>query len=412
MNIWNKVFLGVIFAAAIAVFVLGAVNFYISNTGQRKIADLEKKIAETGDKIAKLVNSSDPSKPSPDKQLSGLGIEELRGLLRGRYDERGRAWFGCMVAGMEERTLPPALQQVEAMIIITGPFAPSETGGEADVILPETLKGVVYVFEEKEGGEGTGAFLGRFNVSSEPIATKFQDIEGNEKNGWRIALLTIDPISEEEVEKIFATSKSRWSIYLTPPVVRIAGVFDQLTEEEKQIIPEEIRNQLQSRSKPELTEEEKEGVAPQVAALWEKYWQTMDDPEAEFAQDYPARLDWQYQQRSSLSRNIRITESDIETYKTAEEKNNAENKQLEEDCILEDKRVAAMNVQRDAVKGLAEQYEAERNKIALQIEKLQALIEGYVAEIKNAQLKAVEKIEEQIESGVRSQESEAGDRTI
>jgi len=374
MNIWNKVFLGVIFIAVIAVFVLVAVEFQIRNTGQKKVADLEKRITEANDKYARIVGGTDPGKLSPDKPLSGLGVDELRGQLRGRYDERGRAWFGCRVAGMEERHLPPALQQVEARIIITGPFAPSDTGAATDdVVMPEALKGVVYVFEEKEGaGEDAGAFLGRFSVSSEPIATKFQDNNGNEKNGWRIALITIDPINEGEIETISAAAESRWAVYLTPPVNRIAD---------------------QRRPMPELEQEDKEGVDSRVVEIWKKYRETMDDPEAELAQDFSVLLDWLYQQRSTLNRDIRIVESDIDTYKTAKEKNDLENEKLEADCVLEEKRVEAMNVQRDAVKTLLEQYKTEINRIELRMEKLQTLITAYVAEMTSAQLLAVEKIE-------------------
>jgi len=402
MNIWNKVFLGVIFITAIAIFVLGAVNFHISNTGQKKIADLKKKIAESDDKFAKIVHGTAPDKHSLDKPVSALGIDELRGLLRGRYDERGRAWFGCMVAGMEGNEISPTNPQpgaqglplVTAQIIITSPFAPSETGAATDVVMPETLKGVVYVFEEKEGSEGAGPFLGRFHVDSEPTATKFPDSDGNEKNGWRIKLITLDSISEREINQIFAASKSRWAIYLIPPVDRVTGIFDQLTEEEKKMIPEELLKKFQPRPMPELTDEEKDGVNSQVIALWEKYRQNMDDPESELGQDFSVVLDWLYQQRSHLNRDIKIAESDIKAYETSEEKNKAENQKMDADCVLEEKRVKAMDIQGGAVKTLFTQYEAERNRIALFIEKLQTLIAAYAAEITNAQLLAVEKIEE------------------
>jgi hypothetical protein len=213
MNIWNKVFLGVIFVAIIATFVLGTVEFYIRGAGlaltdltwieriedqidrkkiryedlSDKVKDKIKKnlayqIRQKDAEIAKIVNGTAPEKLSPDKSLSDLGIDELRGMLRVRYDERGRAWFGCIVADMDERTLPPALQQVETQIIITGPFAPSETGIATDVQLPATLNGVVYVFEDNAENH-SGAFLGRFNVVGEPEPAKFPGDDENEKNG-------------------------------------------------------------------------------------------------------------------------------------------------------------------------------------------------------------------------------------
>ena len=405
MNIWNKVFLGVIFLTAVAVVVLGSVEYHIRNTGQKHIASMEQRIAETQERIDKIEGGAAPLKIFPEKVQSDWSFEELRGVVRGQLNVRGRAWFGSIVAGMEESVLPPALQQVEVQIIITEPLQPNETGTATDVVSPETLRGVVYVFEE--GTENNvGTFLGRFKVDSDiPTGTKFLDSEGNEKNGWRVTLVTIDPISADEIEQIWGAGESRWAIYMSPPINRVAGVFSQLTEEEKQMIPEEIRESFQPRPMPELQPEELEGVDPSVAEIWKKYREEMDDPESELAQDFSTLLDWLYQQRSSLHRDIRIAESDIETYKAAEEKNKTENEKMEVDCVLEEKRAEAMNIQRDAVKALLEQYESEINRITLLIEKLQAQAAVSVTGITDAQQKAAEIIEERTRS-IRQQGQE------
>jgi hypothetical protein len=405
MNIWNRVFLGIIFVTAIVVFVLAALEFQIRNKGQEYTVKKTKEIEATEAKIAKIKSGTDPMKLLPDKSLSDWSLDELKGVLRERFYERGRAWFGCIVAGMEERTLPPALQQVVAQVVITGPFMPGEAGVETDVVPPESLKGVVYVFAEGDENE-LEFFLGRFHVNSEPTPTKFPDSEGNEKNGYRVALITKDTISDAEIEQIYSVTKadSRWAIYMAPPMDRVAGIFDQLTEDEKQAMPDELREKLQPRPMPELEPEDLEGVDPKIAEIWKNYRLQWDNPESDFAQDFSAVLDWLYQYRSSIHRDIEETKASIVKYQVSVEKNEAENKKKEEEIAREEKRVSAMEKQRDAVKTLFEQYEAEVNKMRLQMEKMQALAEAYVAKITEYQLMAVEKIESREEKPAQREE--------
>ena len=400
MNIWNKVFLGIIFLTAIAVVVLASFEGKIRSTGQRYVSSLEKKIEETDGKLMKIIDGSAPAKLSPDKSPTDWSFDELRGAIHTRLYERGRAWFGCKVLGEPQKTmLPPALTQVEVQVMITGPFGTAET----DVVRPDILKGIVYIFEvfEKEDG-GTisdviapGKFLGRFSVDPTIRPSKFRDGDGNEKNGFLVTLITVDPINDGEIEQIFDASKSTWAIYMTPPVDRATGIFDKLTEEEKQMFPEELREKLQPRPMPELTDEDKENVPPDVIKLWETYRNQWDDPESESTRDFSAALDWLYQLRSTILREIEIAKSDIITYKEAIEKNESENKKLTEDCVLEEERDAAMKKQRDAVKNLLQQYETEIDRINMQIEKLQTLSEVYTKKIEEYQLKVVEKIEKE-----------------
>jgi hypothetical protein len=368
MNIWNKVYLGLIFTAAIVVVALAAVELRVRNTGQKHIASLEKRVADTEDGIAKIVSGLDPIKLLEDKQPNEWSFGELQRVVFERYHARGRVWPGCIVASNPvERTLPPAMQQVEVQLIITTPLAaPSNTEVEVDVVLPETLKGLVYVFAEnvaedteENGGAVTSTFLGRFNVDSEPVSTKFRNDEGNEINGWRVTLHTTDAISKQEIEQIFAAARLRWSIHLTPPVdsaERIARTFDPLTENGND---------------------------------------DQDTLEIELAQNFAAMLDWKYQDRSRFQRAIDVASSDITTFRASEEKNESENKKLMADCVLEERRAAAMVTQRDAVKDVLEQYEAEAAKLTLQVEKLQTLAMAYVDKIGEAQAKSIENMEEQ-----------------
>jgi len=475
MNVWNKVFLGVIFVTAILVVALAAVEFRIRNAGQKRIADLEKRIEETVEQIDRIHAGADPLKLSVDKPLADFSLGELRGLLRERYVERGRAWFGCRVAAADERTLPPALQQVEVQIVLTSPFLPSATGAPTVVAPPDTLRGIVYVFDEGTAEEGgvpdAGTFLGRFTVEGTPVSTKFRDNHGNECDGWRVTLITSDPINEEEIDQIFdaATPQSRWAIYLTPPMDRVSGIFSQLTDEARQMIPEELLDKFAPRPMPELTEEYVEGLIERlqtllddphsdpdarerareaidlwierlqtllddphsdpdarehardaidlwkaawdeiekssVIELWKQYQQTLDNPESELANDFAEVLDWLYLQLSNALRNAEILRLNIGTYEATYARAQAENEKLENvDIPLEEKRVHAMTIQRDAVQELLGEYEAEIDRLTLQIAKLEALIKMYRAGITEAQFQAAEKIEEQMRNAANAHE--------
>ena len=455
MNIWNKVFLGLIFVLAIAVVTFASVEFHIRNRGQKTIDSLTKDLTKTKADIEKIEAGTKPLELSPNKSPSEWSFDELKGLVRERSDERGRAWFGCIVAGADEQTRPPnpEAKLVKVQIIVTGRFWNPQTNRYEypdDMARPDVLKGVVYVFAEgaEDDPSDAGLFLGRFKVESDELPTaKFLDDEGNERNSYRVTLVTTDPINDDEIGLIFDASGSRWAIYLTPPVDRVAGIFDQLTEEEKQAIPEELQARFQPRPMPELTDEDIEYIQSlkldgldvsdldsrtnelleraigilerdqttmdstlqsardKVVAIWKRYREAMDDSEAEFAQVFSSALDALYQQRNRLYRNVQSVKSDIEMYKTSGDKARAESEALStRDIPLGQKRVAAMEVQRNEVKDLLTQYKGEATRSGLQIEKLQTLAAAYVARITEAQLKAAEKIEERASNGMQERE--------
>ena len=399
MNIWNKVFLGVIIVAAIAVLALGSLEMRIRSTGLIHTDSLEARIAKTEDDIAKIEAGT----------ATELGFDALRVALGERLSVRSRAWFGCRVSGNDVnmldqglRTLVPGLPtplpdlpQVVAQVLITNPLVPGEAGAQPEVVRPDHLQGVVYVFEQiGEAGE-TGAFLGRFNVHSTPTRADFLDGEGNQIAGYRVTLITADPVDDGEIDLIFDATGSPWAIFQAPPIDRYAGIFDNLTEEQKQMIPPEMLERFQPRPMPELTDDEKEGVPAGVIAAWEKIRARIDDPEVGTAKDYTTVLDWLYERLSTVCRNIQNTEADIETYKTATDGIRAENTKLKADGDLEEKRAAAMEVQREAVETLLGEYQVKVNDLTLQAEKLQAENEAYVAQIVEFQAKAIELMEAQ-----------------
>ena len=386
--------------AGAAVLVFAAVDLHVRGTGQRHIASLQQKIKKAEEDIARIHAGSAPTKATINKSQAEWGLEEMRNALHAHYTERGREWRNCIIRDIEEVTLPPALPQIRVRLIITGP--PDASGIETDATSPEHLRGIVYAFNETNNGS---TFLGRFSVDSGTIqTTKFSVDNGSgERDGYQITLISSDHLNSEEVTQIFDAGRARWAMYLTPPTDRVAGIFTQLTDDEKAMISAELLDRFQSRDMPELTDEEKQDVAPNVLAVWEKVRSGLDDPEAEWALDYAPALDWLYLWQGTLLRNIAATEVHIATNKFAEEKAKAENEKMTADCVLEEAGVARMEVQRDVVKGILEQYQEEVASMTLQTEKLQTLNEAFVAKIAEYQATAVESIEKRATNEVRSE---------
>jgi hypothetical protein len=91
-------------------------------------------------------------------------------------------------------------------------------------------------------------------------------------------------------------------------------------------------------------------------------------------------------------------------FRVAEESTRTENERLSADGDLEEKRVEAMNVQRDAVRATLEQYQEEINRITLLIEKLQTLNAAYLAKIAEHHATAIEKMEGQMATPVQTED--------
>ncbi|GHT17888.1 hypothetical protein FACS1894189_4670 [Planctomycetales bacterium] len=392
MNTWNKVFLGFIFVLAIAVAVLASVDWKIRSTGQQSVNSLENKIEKANQEIARIQDGSAPKKQVDEKTVNELGFEELRGKVIRQLYERGRAWFGCVTVkdeAVKVQTLPPnplpnapatpkerliPIKRVEVQLVVTGPV--ENRNGTETVLIPESLKGVVYAF--REGADHIpDSFLGRFSVESpQPTKTKYLDAAGAEKDGYQITLATVDAVNEAEIQHIQESVSASWTVYLSlPPGTSEAVATQILSDEEK----EKILTELQ------------QGQNAEVQKLWEKIRQAVDNPGKN--SDFSELLNWLYQWRSVLNRKMELTQSNIDTYKAAFQREETENKKLEEDVALEEKRVTAMTMNRDKVESVLDAYLAEIEQTNLMIEKLQEYNKFYVAKIAEYQLKVKNEIE-------------------
>jgi hypothetical protein len=357
MNIWNKVFIGSIFVLLVTVLVLVSVEMRIRGSGLKTEVSLQKKIEQTEQDIVRIQTGGAPSKPASEKDVSELGFEELRSRLTVQLAQRGRSWSNCVIAetdnAMSQRTLPPTkvdeadsksavpLKQIEVLLVITEP----QTGeGKTAVAVPEALKGIVYVFRQNQTGDGISGFLGRFTVTSEPVPTKYHDDQGNEHEAYQVAMITADPINDAEIKAIEDASDSRWTLMLSPP---------------KDVI----------------------------------------ETEPEKRRDYAVALDYGFRERVKLDTEQSVLDSSIETYKVAAAKSQEENVRMNQDIELENKRVAAMQNNRDAVKKTLDEYDAKIKDMTLQSEKLQILQSAYLAKIAEYQLQVKKKIEQTAAQG-------------
>ncbi|GHT45513.1 hypothetical protein FACS189454_05140 [Planctomycetales bacterium] len=367
MNVWNKVFLGAIIVLAVAVLVLGAVDLKVRSTGQKTRESLETKIQKTETDAEKIKDGTSPKKTTTEKSDAELSFDELKSRLSVKLAERGRAWFGCKVSQAKDsiklKVLPPTkiegaevptkelnpLKQVEVRLVVTRPTVGE--GEQAAVAVPDAMKGVVYVFAENNANNnnGKGKFLGRFIVNSAPSPTKYLDASGAEKNAYQVMLLSIDSINAAEMKAIDEAADLDWTVLLMPP-------SDQEADPEKR-------------------------------------------------RDWAVALDYAYKERDSIGRKLDAAKSAIETLETAEKQSLAENEKMEADIALEHKRTEAMEQNREAVKKTLEEYNAEINEMNLKIEKVQALLEAYVAEIADSQLKAKAKIEQDVKAATNGSQS-------
>ena len=421
MSNLNKVFLGIIGAVAVVVLALAAAHFEIHNRGQKTVADREKAIGAVNTAITKIKDGTAPLKLRLDKNQDEWSLQELIDAVRNAYDERGRAWFGCIVSQADIRVSQVPSLAVQVPVVITGP--PDERGFETNAILPEALKGVVYVFEvfeEFEAGKGiqvvkNGTFLGRFAVATSMNTTPFMNRNDEEKEGYRITLTTTDSISEEEVQQIIDTDPdARWAIYLNPPVERLIEIFDRIAEladADRATLSDEDRELWDWwMERHQLTEEQKQGMGlnpNEVFALWERiYGQDPEEAAVKLGRDLAVWLDSLYTRRDYLNRTMTLTKKDLSEYEKAGKIVLEEQAKLVADREFEEKRVAAMEMQRDTVKALWEEYRTEADQLALEIKTLKTQIAEYVAKITEAQLTVAEKIEERTRSVAQAAEDE------
>ncbi|MDR3196954.1 MAG: hypothetical protein LBU34_03705 [Planctomycetaceae bacterium] len=367
MNIWNKVFLGLIFVLAAAVVFFTSQEMKIRGTGQKAIASMEAKMETTKRDIEKIYEGTAPAKKLSEKTVEELGFNELRVQLLDLLYERKKAWFGCKpgnlnISGKEltpeqlggDNPATPkeklkTIQLLEVSLTITGPVV--EKNGNEEVIPPEDLKGLVYVFDEGEAGVG-GSFLGMF------VADQMQKVQ----SGYQVTLQSAQDLSEAEIKQVQNALRSTWAVYTTVPLDRYQNIFDRLTDEEKEMLPAALR-------------------------------ETLTNPER-IPKDFDELLGLFYQRRVELKEAINSTQRRIEELKTSLKIAEAEDQDLRNDKDLENKRIAMMKIQCKTLQDNIDAYGRMIGQLRGEIEKTQIQNEWLVARIAEYQLQVKELIEQ------------------
>ncbi|MCL2743949.1 MAG: hypothetical protein FWE67_08860 [Planctomycetaceae bacterium] len=374
MNIWNIVFLVLVFLLGVGVLVLGANVAKKQDDWNKKIAKMEKDIEA---EIKKAQDAIDG--PAKDKSLAEKDAEKDNGLysmselkvkLQDLLYERSKAWFHCkpgtvtadgksitpeqLFAGdatPDDKLKPVNLAEVKLTVM-------DPVNDEPVVVPPDNMSGVIYLFAKPDDSGKNAEFLGRFSVI---------DIKGAQ-----VTLNSVDILSKDEIEKIQknAGSSRKWTVYSTAPKDRVDGVLSQLSEDEiDTIIPAAKRDELLDPNRP--------------------------------LKDFNELLNTLYAWRIELQNRIDRSNNDIKQLEDAQKKAEEEIDALQADKNLENKRIDAMTKQRDTVKLRLADYESTVVKLKEVIDTAQKQNEWYVARIAEYQLKTAAKIQQSAEQAAK-----------
>lgn len=381
MNIWNIVFLVLVFIlSGVAVF-FTAQEMKIRQEWNRGIVSLENKIAGSEKEIREAINGIPSDKPEAERMIDELALSTVKVRLQNLIFERGKAWFECQPGQVsadgqvlmpqqlggnnpqtEEDRLKP-IQLVEVRLMITGPVV--ERDGKEEVIPPNDLKGLVYLFDEGQDNIGT-RFLGRFTVGSvQPSQSRYQ-----------VTLIAANELNQNEVDQIEASRKrpeATWAVYTAMPMDRYHGVFD--------LLPEDVVDSIIS-------------SADSKDARGERL--DLKDPERKSV-DFDILLTRLYQWRVVLKQDIDRTKRYIEMLESSLKSAKDEENNLQKDIDFEKKRIAAMNAQVETLQKSVDQYHEMIEELKELIDKTQQQNEWYVAQIAQAQLQVAESIEKRAE---------------
>ncbi|MGL4593476.1 MAG: hypothetical protein ACRCUY_01965 [Thermoguttaceae bacterium] len=420
MNIWNTVFLVLVFLLAIVVAFFTAQELQRRADGNKKISSLQKKIAETNEKIDVIEMGADiaarqkniragkkevgaeqikpllgvdhlstmndemnPQKNSDDvqsdetsrtpltsKKVSEMSLGDLEVLVHDLALDRGKAWFGCDPISTEQNNndqIPPnfneTAQNTEFKPLVLTRVqlkVPSiEQDGKEQPISVEDMQGIVYIFDEGTDKQ-LGAYLGRFVVAG--------------KQGNTVSLLSADALNSEEFDLIDNSRKSKatWAVYMVMPSERWEGVFSRI---------EEMENQFFSADPPVLSEELIDRLKKHPIG------------QKSIPRDFAGLMTEMYRQRVLLMQEIEGLKKARESMAKSQEDADKEDVALRDEESLERTRISAMDKQVEVLQNVVDSYNQRINDMKQKLETIQKQNEIFVSKIAKFQLDVVESIE-------------------
>ena len=365
MSIWNKVLFGLIFVVLMVNIYLAAQSMHLRRHYRTRINSDVERIEQTLTATDKMVRGDKPEEILVHKKTGELSIEELQVKLETLIAARQRAWFGCQLLNIKEDGLQisPTIQSGGDQKPVN--YVTVNILSEED---PINALGTTYLFSE--GTENVPPmFLGIFN------ATESQSAGGG--SGTQTTFVAAVPMNEEEVERLDRCRAGRLpiAVYTVMPADRQHDFFDPAVGEENQ--PVLYNNLSPDAFDANIPAAKRDAFADAKRPL----------------QGFDSLITTLYRQREDLHRTITMLNRGIATLQTSLEDSATEQKFWDDEIALEKKRIEAMTVQRDAVKQLSDEMDAQIADLQQKIEQTQQRNEWYVSRIAEYQLKVAELIE-------------------
>jgi len=198
MSIWNKILIGLIGVASVALFYMAARTMKTHQYWRELAQKFEQKIDLVEKDSKKVVEGTENATDS-----SEMGIRQLRLELAKLLQDRRRAWFNCMPKVKVDRE-----NALATITVVTD--QPDPHGITANTVL--------YAFEEVDV-QKKGRYLGEFKV------TKADDKQKT------LVLVPTSHLSTREIDKL-TSAKQPWELYEIMPRDN-HDIFASLSDAEK-----------------------------------------------------------------------------------------------------------------------------------------------------------------------------------
>ncbi|MDR2762622.1 MAG: hypothetical protein LBB88_08490 [Planctomycetaceae bacterium] len=379
MKIWNTVFIVLIILLSIFTWIYGGKALLIRREWSTGIKKLQKQIDSNKDKLKSVLEGVDSGKPRESfHEFSEMSVGELINKLDVMAEDRGNAWFGCKPLSVDENNIvsvPPRqlgddnpstpdneLKPLQLITISVEIISPVDNENPDLVIPPEKLGGVFYVFDEGNNANA-GAFLGRFTINEPPMK--------KEKN-YAVTLKSATELKGDEINFIKSKMKSTWAIYSTMPRDRYDDIFDRIKKEDiDRIVPEEEMRKNLTKADRNLT-------------------------------DFDVVLTAGYLRNVKLNQRKELFLKNIADLKISIAQMSKETKDVQFAIELENKRIALMKDQINAVQKVLDGYNVVIERIKESIIKTQQQNDWYAAKIADYNLKSLQIIEQKAESAAKN----------
>ncbi|MDR2346554.1 MAG: hypothetical protein LBE18_10845 [Planctomycetaceae bacterium] len=380
MKIWNTVFIVLIIILAVFTWIYGGKALLIRREWSTSIQKLQKQIDTNKTKLQAVIDGSNPDDPrdlDTVREFSAMRLSELVNKLDVMAEDRGNAWFGCKPSNLKEdgasvmpqqlgedkpATPDNVLKPLKLVTVSVEISSPVDWNNVEEVIPPNKLGGILYVFDEGKDGNGeNGAFIGIFTLNKVPEKTD---------KAYTAELKSAIELNDYEIKVINNSMQSLWAVYSSLPRDRYDDIFNRIKKDDlERIVPAEIR--------ADLTNAQRNLV------------------------DFDVALSAAYLKNTQLKNKRETLKRNVDDLKVSIGNINYETKEINFAIELENKRIALMNDQITAVQRVLDGYNDVIERIKDSIIKTQKQNDWYAAKIAEYHLKSLQTIEKKAEAAAK-----------